>query len=652
MRRVHRATSVLAILLAAPLLAQQKPEASYILRGRVVAADDPALTLRGARIVTQGGAAAPVFADEAGEFRVSVPADYSLAISKAGFAPAVVTGRATAASADLTIRLARGAVIDGQVVDTSGFPVPHARVRARRVDAAGIEFTAEVDDAGAYRIGNLPAGRYEIHAERTPIDSMSAQPFINMQLHERMLIEMEARQQQEKQRASAPVVRMSPVTSVDLATGGQATSLLVYQTYAVLPPDAPIGGFVSGMVVDEFGDPMAGVAVRLWHLRYSADRYFAQPVGVPRLTDDRGRYRMFFVRPGRYIVAATVDDSRVAPVYYPGVTTIGGAAPIEVGRREEVPGVAIQFRRAYEARVYGFALNASGAPLRGSMMLQARRHAGQIAMMPRIAAVNPDSTFEFLNVPPGDYVLASVQANGSGAAEFAHQFISVDGPDVPPVTVRTGRLATITGRMEVEGPGATPVGGLVAVVDADYPGRMPIASFAADGTFQIANLAGPIRFTSPPDAPRRRWLKAVNIGGVNAVDEPVVFSGPDSSRAGVTVIFADTAGDLSGRVLDEREDRAEDYRVIVFSTNRDRWFARSQYLRIVGGPDADDGFTVTALPPGEYFAAAVDGIDGDMDNGDWQNPDVLAALSTRAQRVTVGERQRASADLRLIRWAR
>lgn len=119
-----------------------------------------------------------------------------------------------------------------------------------------------------------------------------------------------------------------------------------------------------------------------------------------------------------------------------------------------------------------------------------------------------------------------------------------------------------------------------------------------------------------------------------------------------TSVLASSAGELSGKVFDERGDRAEDYRVVVFSTIRERWYAGSQFVRIGAGPDADDGFTVTSLPPGDYFAAAVDGIEGDMNAGDWQNPDVLAALSTRAQRVTVGERQRASADLRLIRWAR
>src|SRR5687767_1853440 len=114
MRRVHRLLCALTLVLGAPLLvAQQPPAPNVIIRGRVVAADDPTLVLRGARLALNGGpAVAPVFTDATGEFRLSVPAEYSLAISKAGFAPAVVTGRAADAGV-LVIRLARGAVIDG-----------------------------------------------------------------------------------------------------------------------------------------------------------------------------------------------------------------------------------------------------------------------------------------------------------------------------------------------------------------------------------------------------------------------------------------------------------------------------------------------------------------------------------------------------------
>jgi hypothetical protein len=641
MQRPHRVLWVLMLALGTPLLlAQQPPAQNVIISGRVVAADDGALVLRGARITLNGGpAVAAVFTDAAGEFRLSVPAEYSLGISKTGFAPAVITGRASGKPSPLVVRLERGAVIEGQVVDTSGFPVHNARVRARRVDAAGggRDVVADADDAGAYRIGSLPAGRYELHTERAPIDNMSPQAFVEMQMHEQM----------EQRMLVAPVRPMSATTSVELKPGAQSIVTLVHQTYAVLPPDAPIGGFISGAVIDEFGDPLEGVNVRLLQLRYSGDRYVADPVGAPRRTDDRGRYRFFWARPGRYVVAATAADARVAPVYYPGVTTISLATPIDVGRTQELNGITIQFRRTAEARVYGFAVNAAGDAWGGRLMLQARRRAGQVALTPQRVAVNRDATFEFLNVPPGDYVLATDP--GLSRGEFAQQLITVEGPDVPPVTMRAAPMATVTGRIELEGTGTAPPL-LQAVPDPDYP-LLPSLSSSADGSFQMRFLAGPVRFTLP-NPPPGMWLKAVNIGGVNAVEQPVVFNGPDSSRTDVRVVFASSAGEVSGKVLNERGDRAEDYRVLVFSTTRERWYAGSQFVRLAAGPDADDGFTVASLPPGDYFAVAVDGIDGSMNAGDWQNPEVLAALSTRAQRVTVGEHQRASADLRLIRWAR
>jgi len=401
---------------------------NVIISGRVVSADADGLPLRGARVAVVGGpTVAPVFTDGGGRFSVAVPPDYALAISKAGFAPAVVTGRASTPSAELTIRLALGAAIEGQVVDGGGFPVSNARVRVRRVDSAGgSEFTADTDDAGAYRIGSLPAGRYQLHSERATVDSISAQPFVDSQLHDIQ----QMREQQLRQQANVPP--MSEILTVDLRAGEQAAVTLFHQTHAVLPPDAPIGGFVSGVVTDEFGDPLAGVDVRLLLLRYSRERYVAYATGGSRRTDDRGRFRLFYVTPGRYMLAATSDDPRVAPIYYPDVTEVSGALPLIIGRKQEVSGISIQLRRAYGARIFGFALNAAGDALRGTLMLQTRRRSGAVALPTRRVTANADGTFEFLNVPPGEYALTA-----GGGPEFALQFVSVDGFDAPPITIRT-----------------------------------------------------------------------------------------------------------------------------------------------------------------------------------------------------------------------
>jgi hypothetical protein len=90
------------------------------------------------------------------------------------------------------------------------------------------------------------------------------------------------------------------------------------------------------------------------------------------------------------------------------------------------------------------------------------------------------------------------------------------------------------------------------------------------------------------------------------------------------------------------------YSVIVFSTDRTKWFANSRFLKFAK-PSQDGGFEVVGLPPGEYWIAAVDSIQGNQSFGEWEKPEVLEALSTRAQRVTLAERERYMTILRLIR---
>jgi hypothetical protein len=265
--------------------------------------------------------------------------------------------------------------------------------------------------------------------------------------------------------------------------------------------------------------------------------------------------------------------------------------------------------------------------------------------------------------------MRTAQPPASAAApptEFGVQRITVSGLDQAPVTIRTAPTVAIAGRVVIDGnrPGVSlPDVVLTAVADPDLGpfsvlpsagigiiGRVPTAQIADDGTFELRGLAGPTRFTLM--APGPWWLKSVDVGGINAADDPVVFAGRDDSRTDVTVVVSPTSGSIAGRVRDERGEPPDDFRVLVFSTNRTRWFGGSRYVRIVAGPELDGGFTLPALVPDDYWVVAVDGIEGDLESGEWQNPDVLARLPTSARRVSVGEGQRAAIELRLVRWAR
>ena len=69
-------------------------------------------------------------------------------------------------------------------------------------------------------------------------------------------------------------------------------------------------------------------------------------------------------------------------------------------------------------------------------------------------------------------------------------------------------------------------------------------------------------------------------------------------------VLTDRVSELRGAIADDRARPAPDANVIVFSTDRDRWYPASRFLRTaVAG--ADGAFTIAGLPFGSYYAAAV-----------------------------------------------
>jgi len=136
----------------------------------------------------------------------------------------------------------------------------------------------------------------------------------------------------------------------------------------------------------------------------------------------------------------------------------------------------------------------------------------------------------------------------------------------------------------------------------------------------------------------------VTIGGINAADEPVQFATTDDSRADVDIVFADTAAEISGRVVDTRGEPLAAYVTVAIPVDRDRWYSGSRYLR-TASPSQEGRFTLASLPPGEYFLAAVDALS----EGALQDFEVLATLGTLGRRVKVSGSERLVTDLSLVR---
>ena len=160
------AAVVAALVIAAASARAQTPEAlhSAALRGRVVA-DDTGQPLRNARIAPESGLrVAAVLSDAEGRFVIAGSTD-SLegTVSKTGYAATAAT-----LTEGVEVRLTRGAVITGRVVDDRGLPVPAVSVVADVWPRSGERLTprraaiVEADDRGEYRLYGLPAGDYVV----------------------------------------------------------------------------------------------------------------------------------------------------------------------------------------------------------------------------------------------------------------------------------------------------------------------------------------------------------------------------------------------------------------------------------------------------------------------------------------------------------
>jgi len=113
--------------------------------------------------------------------------------------------------------------------------------------------------------------------------------------------------------------------------GGLAQSLTLGEGEVLTSVRLPIWEFagVSGTVRDETGEPIVGVPVRALRRVFVHGRY--QFVTAPTATtDDRGRYRIDLLTPGRYAILVATTQTSVAIEHMQLVTTGGTATDTEL----------------------------------------------------------------------------------------------------------------------------------------------------------------------------------------------------------------------------------------------------------------------------------------------------------------------------------
>jgi hypothetical protein len=736
---------VSACVVAASAAAAQTPlpASSVTITGRILTRDDAALPR--VKVAANDPATNRLFqavmSDDRGRFAVAVPADADarLTFTKGGYASYQVRVSRADLKVALEVRMVRGAAITGQVSDQFGDAAPATQVIARRLAADGgavppgpLEFSADADDRGEFRIGGLPEGRYAVSV--APIRAANAPP-----AHEPILLDVT-----QGDLVSAPNLTTSlPVgagvpAEVTLgpaetsAISGRITSAagrsVANATIRAMRNGAPIrfgisdkdgrytvsglspgdyrvealrngyvplqwgqdaigqqgrvvavradqtveriditlqrGAAIAGTVVDEHGEPLQGVMVDILQVASLAGQLRAMR-SRGRATDDLGRFRVFNLLPGTYLVraqtGAVIANSTTdgyAPVFYPGTALVDQAARVQVSLGRDALDIDIVVQPVPAPRVTGTAISSSGQPIRGGILMFTSERSGGIQVEPMTAQPNPDGSFVFEHVPPGLYVVQAAtpgprEPDGRlGAFEFVAEYVTVGEASPPPLRLKTSKNATITGRITIEGAPAAGARYALFALPANFDrapivGRGPVGfTLNADGTFRYEGISGPQRLTLNT-APRGWYLKSATIRGQDVIDKPFDFPAEETVIADAEIVISTGGASITGQVADEKAAPVAEYSVVVFPTQRDRWYWGSQHVKL-GRPAQDGTFRVEALPPGDYWFAAVDRVDTSS-AGEWQSPAFLESLVSAASRIGLAEHEVHRATLRVNR---
>jgi protocatechuate 3,4-dioxygenase beta subunit len=510
------------------------------------------------------------------------------------------------------------ATIRGHVLAAdTGQPLRKAQVRAIAGEMRENRL-ATTDADGKYEFKLLPAGRYNISASKGS--------YVGLQYGQ--------------QRPFEP---------------GKPLEILDGQTVEKVDFTLPHGGVITGRILDEFGEPLADAQVAAQRYQNMGGRRRLVPAGRPAMTNDIGEFRLFAIPPGQYYLSATLrsfgmmgdtdDRSGYAPTYFPGTANMAEAQKVTIGLGQIVSDLNMALMPTRTARITGTAVDSQGRPFVGVVMAMPRGDSMMMMFGPP-GQTKPDGSFVISGLAPGTYVL---QTQGGGPdGDSASAEVTISGDDVDGIRLVASKPSRASGRVIVDAaaaqslrPSTLRLSIQPVVFDMPMMGMMTGPSVVNDDlTFELKTRPGKMKVALAGPAPG--WtIRAVRYRGDDVTDSGIEFRA-NEDVTDIDVELTNRVTDLSGLVTNGRGAAVTDYSVVVFAQDRDKWTANSRYLR-TGRPDQDGRFKITGLPPGQYHIVAIDYVDPN----EWNEPEYLERVRSKATSVTIGEGETKSVDLKI-----
>jgi hypothetical protein len=442
--------------------------------------------VRGARV--RGGTEVDVITNDQGlaELRLPETGTLPVVVSKSGFITRrlIVRSRTAGNQDPQEIRLVRGGVIAGQILDTVGDPATGVRVQVVRAQVSAgrrrlvpTGNTSYTDDTGAFRIYGLPASSYYVIAQGGMAETPAGIPLPNTTL----------------EGALAPtfypgVFTLAEAQSVTLAAGAEQLGV----SFAV---GSAHKARVSGTIVTTKGTPpQGGVSLT------STDAIGLSAQTMDSFLFPGGAFEFRDVSPGSYRLAVASRDAQTSATEFASILLdIAGRdiGPLTV-LTAPTPKVRI------EVRSDSGALVPSAAQLRlfvRDLDLQFSEHevGPDGTGVFTIGVIPGPATLEVRDLPPG-WIVKSLDVGGQEVLGTEVQF---GAEDATGLLVLTNRITELVGTVTARGQAIPDVRILifpadsskwvmrsryVATATSDAQGRFTVHGLPADGDYRIVVL--------------------------------------------------------------------------------------------------------------------------------------------------------------------
>ena len=225
------------------------------------------------------------------------------------------------------------------------------------------------------------------------------------------------------------------------------------------------GGVITGRVTTSAGEPVIGVTVTAIRVKDGEGKPTGQlQGGRSYLTDDRGVYRIYGLRPGGYIVGtvrSSLNTSRPGlydenlPVFHPS-STRDGASEVQVATGSVSSGIDIRYRYVEGRTISG----------KLSFPAEANGENSMVQFFTSISLIPPGGSnsvasalgygtggtggYEMQGVVDGDYEIYAYRFNPANPIASLRRRISVRGADLTGIDLVLLPTATLAGQFVLE----------------------------------------------------------------------------------------------------------------------------------------------------------------------------------------------------------